>query len=198
MGSKFYNVAWCALRPVFDLIYPRKVHGLENLPREGGFILCINHLSAIDPLYISTRIPRRRHMYFLCKKELMENRLLRPLVKGLGGIGVDRGHADIGAVRAALNVLKQGYGLGIFPQGTRSRDNTPTPMLNGASMIALRGGVPVIPAYIDGPYRPLRRTDIFFGEPLDLSTYGRRCDAQILSEVTARIEKAIWSFQRPR
>ncbi len=198
MGSKFYNIGWYALRPLFDLIYPRKVYGLENLPETGGFILCINHISALDPLYISTRIPRRRHMYFLCKKELLDNRLLRPLIKGLGGIPVDRGHADISAVRAALKVLKEGYGLGIFPQGTRSRDNSPTPMLNGASMIALRGGVPVIPAYIDGPYRLFHRTDIHFGEPLDLSEFGHRCDSQILSEVTHRIEKAIWSFRREK
>lgn len=198
MNQKFYSVCWCVLRPLFDLLYPRRVQGLENLPAEGGFILCINHMSALDPLYISTRIPRRRNMYFLCKKEVFDVPLLGRVVRGLGGIPVDRGHADLNAVRTAMKVLKEGFGLGIFPQGTRSRDNRPTPMLNGASMIALRGGVPVIPAYIDGPYRLFRRSDIFFGAPLDLSEYGRRCDAQILSEVTARIERAVWSLKGPK
>lgn len=195
MGKKFYNFGWTLLRPVYDVLYPRKVTGLENIPAEGGFILCINHISNRDPLFISTRIPRKRRMYFLAKKELFDNKFLKPFVAGLGGIPVDRGHADISAVRNALRVLKEGYGLGIFPQGTRSKDNSPTPMLSGASMIALRGGVPVIPAYIDGPYRLFHHVDIRFGAPLDLSEFGRRCDAAILSEVTHRIERAVWGLK---
>lgn len=195
MGNKFYNFCWTLLRPAYDLLYPRKVTGLENLPAEGGFVLCINHISARDPLFVSTRIPRRRRMYFLGKKELFDKKLLKPFVTWLGGIPVDRGHADLSAVRNSLRVLKEGYGLGIFPQGTRSKDNTPTPMLNGASMIALRGGVPVIPAYIDGPYRLFHHVDIRFGAPLDLSDFGRRCDSATLSEATARIEKAIWALR---
>ena len=196
MGKKFYSFCWTLLRPAYDLLFPRKVEGLENLPEQGGFILCINHISARDPLFISTRIPKARRMFFLSKKELFDNRLLRPYVKGLGGIPVDRGHADIAAVRSALKVLKEGYGLGIFPQGTRSRDNTPTPMLNGASLIALRGGVPVIPAYIDGPYRLFRRADIRFGKPLDFSDFGRRCDSETLCRATERIADAIWGLRK--
>ena len=195
MGKKFYDLCSVALRPVFDLIYPRKVTGLENLPAEGGFVLCINHCSALDPLFVSSRIPRKRRMYFMAKKELFENKLLRPFVVGLGGIPVDRGHADLTAIRSSMKVLKDGYGLGIFPQGTRSKDNTPTPMLNGASMIALRGGVPVVPAYIDGPYRLFHHVDVRFGAPLDLSDFGKRCDSETLSQVTARIAQAIWSLR---
>ena len=195
MGKKFYNFCWVALRPVFDLIYPRKVTGLENLPDEGGFVLCINHCSALDPLFVSSRIPRKRRMYFMAKKELFENKLLRPFVVGLGGIPVDRGHADLTAIRTSMKVLKDGYGLGIFPQGTRSKDNTPTPMLPGAAMIALRGGVPVIPAYIDGPYRLFHHVDVRFGAPLDLTDFGKRCDSATLVQATARIEEAIWALR---
>lgn len=195
MGKKFYNFCWTLLRPAYKALYPHRVTGLENLPAEGGFVLCINHISARDPLYVSTCIPRKRRMYFLGKKELFDNRFLRPFVTWLGGIPVDRGHADLSAVRNSLRVLKEGFGLGIFPQGTRSRDNTPTPMLNGASMIALRGGVPVVPAYIDGPYRLFHRVDVRFGAPLDLSDFGRRCDSETLSQVTGRIDRAIWSLR---
>lgn len=195
MGNKFYNFCWTILRPVYDVIFPRRVTGLENVPAEGGFILCINHVSNRDPLFISTRIPRKRRMYFLAKKELFDNKFLKPFVTWLGGIPVDRGHADISAVRSALRIVKEGYGLGIFPQGTRSRDNTPTPMLNGASLIALRGGVPVVPAYIDGPFHLFHHADIRFGAPLDLSEFGRRCDSQTLDEVTRRIEHGIWSLR---
>ena len=195
MGNKFYNFCWVALRPVFDLLYPRKVTGTEYLPAEGGFVLCINHCSALDPLFVSSRIPRRRRMYFMAKKELFENKLLRPFVVSLGGIPVDRGNADLTAIRTSMKVLKDGYGLGIFPQGTRSKDNTPTPMLPGAAMIALRGGVPVIPAYIDGPYRLFHRVVVRFGAPLDLSDFGRRCDHDTLVAATDRIAGAIWALR---
>ena len=93
MGNKFYNFCWTLLRPAYDLLYPRKVTGLENLPAEGGFVLCINHISARDPLFVSTRIPRRRRMYFLGKKELFDKKLLKPFVTWLGGIPVDHYYA---------------------------------------------------------------------------------------------------------
>ena len=68
-------------------------------------------------------------------------------------------------------------------------------MLPGAAMIALRGGVPVIPAYIDGPYRLFHRVDIHFGAPLDLSDFGRRCDHDTLVAATDRIAGAIWALR---
>lgn len=195
MERKFYKLVWVVCRPVFDLIYPRKVEGLENIPAEGGFVLCLNHCSALDPLFVASRLPIGRRMMFMGKKELHDNRFLRPFLKWLGLIPIDRGHADINAVRSCMQVLKEGAGLVIFPQGTRSRDNTPTPMLSGASMIALRGGVPVIPAYIDGPYRLFRHVDLRFGAPIDFSDFGRRCDQATLTQATERIEHAIWGLR---
>lgn len=195
MRPRFYDIAHVLLSPVFTLLFLKKAEGLENLPAEGGFVVCANHLSACDPVFLASRLPRRCHMRFLAKKELFDIRLLRPLIVALGAIPVDRGHADIGAIRASMQVLKEGCGLMIFPQGTRSRDNTPTPMLPGASMIALRAGAPVIPAYIDGPYRLFRRTRICFGAPIDFSDFGRRCDKDTLETATERIAGAVWAMQ---
>lgn len=197
MGKGLYGFAWTLLRPVYDCIFPRRVKGIENLPAEGGFVLCINHMHARDPLFIATRIPRMRQMFFLAKKELFKVKLLAAIMSGIGAIPVDRGNADLSAVRTALKVLKDGYGLGIFPQGTRSCDNSRTELLTGASMIALRGGVPVIPAYINGPYRMFRRSDISFGKPIELAEYGRRCDSETLSRVTKQIGDAIWALKEP-
>ena len=195
MGKKFYNFVWTLMKPFYAVLYPPKVSGLENLPAEGGFVLCINHFSNHDPLYVATCIPRERHLHFLAKKELFDNKFVRPFVAGLESIPVDRGHADLSAIRSAMQVVREGSALGIFPQGTRSLDNTPTPMLNGASMIAMRCGVPVIPTYIDGPYRLLHRTAVRFGSPIDMSIFGKRCDSATLTEVTRHIESAIWSLR---
>lgn len=195
MERKFYKFCWHWLRPIFNLIYPHRASGVENLPAEGGFVLCVNHTSAVDPVLIAACMPTDRPMMFLGKKELMEHRFVRALVTRLGMIPIDRGNADIGAVRRCMQVLREGAGLVIFPQGTRSRDNTPTPMMPGASMLALRGGVPVYPCYIDGPYGVFRRVDVRFGGQLDFSDLGRRCDAQTLQEATARIEAAVWALK---
>ena len=193
--SALYTAAWILLRPVFQLIFPHKIHGREHIPAEGGFVLCINHISALDPVYVAACLPLKRQVHYMAKKELWSNRLLKPIVNGLRAIPVDRGSADLSAVRASLQAIKDGHPLGIFPQGTRSRDNTPTPFLGGASMIAMRAGAPVIPCYIDGPYRLFRRCDVSFGPAIDFSDFGRRCDAETLGRVTARIEENVWSLR---
>ena len=195
MGRNFYRLVHTIFKPVFGLAYLKKATGLENLPEEGGFVLCANHLSALDPICIASRLPRSRDISFLAKKELFKNTALKKLISALGAIPIDRGSADIGAIRASMQALKEGKCLMVFPQGTRSKDNTPTPMLSGASMIALRGGVPVIPCYIDGPYRLFRHIDIRFGKPIDFSDFGRKCDAATLEEATKRIEAAVWGLK---
>lgn len=195
MRAKFYSIAHIVLSPLLSLFFLKRARGLENLPTEGGFVICANHLSACDPVFLASRLPRRYALRFLAKKELFDKPLLKPLIVALGAIPVDRGHADIGAIRASMQVLKEGKGLMIFPQGTRSRDNSPTPMLPGASMIALRAGVPVIPAYIDGPYRIFRRVEVCFGAPIDFSDFGKRCDKDTLTAATERISDAVWGLR---
>lgn len=182
------------MRVVYNVIYPVKVEGLENIPAEGGCVLCANHLSARDPIYIAVRV-RNRHIRFMAKAELFKFKPLAAIIRGLMAFPVDRGHNDLNAVRTALKVIADGHILGLFPQGTRSRDNTPTPMLNGVSMIALRAGKPVIPAYIGGPYRLFRRTLLRFGKPVDLSDFGRRMDGETLNAATHRIEEAVWGLK---
>ena len=184
MNIRFYDFGRIVLRPYYNLFWPSRVKGMENIPAEGGFILCSNHVHWRDPLFLAVRLKKRRYT-FLAKG-------------GLGGIPINRGHSDINAVRKALKVIADGHGLGIFPQGTRSRDNTPTPMLNGVSMIAVRAKAPIIPVYIDGPYRLFHHVDVTVGAPVDISDLGNRYDSATLTEVTSRISAAIWQAEPAR
>ena len=194
MAERFYKF-WCAVaRPVYSLLYPVKVEGLENMPAEGGCVLVSNHLSARDPIYIAIRV-RNRCLHFMAKTELFKFKPLGAFLRGLMAFPVDRGHNDLNAVRTALKLLSDGHVLGVFPQGTRSKDNAPTPMLNGVSMIALRARKPVVPVYIGGPYRLFRKTLLRFGKPVDLSEFGRRMDGETLAAATHRIENAVWSLK---
>ncbi len=195
MSGFLYNMVKGILTPVYAALFPHRVIGIENLPAQGGFVMCINHVHARDPFFVTTVIPFGRKIFFMAKKELFKNRIVGGVIRALGAFPVDRGHADLSSVRTSMQIVKNGDGLVIFPQGTRSRNNAPTPFLPGASMIALRGSVPVIPCYIDGPYRLFHRTDVRFGAPIDLSDHGMRCDQATLEAATKQIECAVWSLR---
>ena len=194
MGKRFYNFCCIVMKPIYNLFLPSAVSGLENVPEEGGFILCANHLSNRDPFYVA-HCCRKRRFHYMAKAELFKFKPLAWFLRGLDAFPVDRGHNDLSAVRTALKVTSDGHALGIFPQGTRSRDNSRTPMLGGVSLVALRARVPVIPCYIGGPYRVFRRTPVRFGKPVELSDLGRRMDSDTLKAATARIEEAVWSLK---
>ena len=194
MGQKFYRLCCAFARPFYSLVYPSTVEGLENLPDEGGCIVCANHLSARDPFYLAVKV-RNRYLHFMAKAELFRFKPVAWFMRGLMSFPVDRGHNDLNAVRTSLKLISEGHALALFPQGTRSRDNSRTPMLSGVSMIALRSGAPVIPAYIGGPYRLFRRIPVRVGKPVDLSDLGRRFDGETLNAATRRIEQAVWSMK---
>ena len=193
MNTKFYDILGKFVVPFYKLFRPANVTGRENIPAEGGFVICANHMHWRDPLYLAAHVlPRRVH--YLAKAELFQNKLLNRIIgdKGLGAIPINRGQADLSAIRMSLKTVADGHVLGIFPQGTRSKDNSPTPLLNGVSMIAMRAGAPIIPVYMDGPYRLFRRMDIRIGKPVDISDLGRKFDAATLDEITRRISTSIF------
>ena len=196
MNKGFYRFLCSLFGAIYGVLYPARVDGLENLPAEGPYILCCNHISNRDPFYLAFRC-RPRYLHFMAKAELFRWKPLARICTALGSFPVDRGHSDLNAVRTALNLLKEGHVLALFPQGTRSKDNSRTPMLAGVSMIALRSGAPVIPAYIGGPYRPFRKTQLSFGKPVSFEGLGRRVDSETLKAATARIEDAVWGLKQP-
>ena len=195
MPMSFYRFMCGLMRMLYAVLFPARVDGLENIPRSGSFIICCNHVSARDPIYLAIR-ERQRHIHFMAKAELFRFKPLGAALRRLDAFPVERGHSDLNAVRTSMQLLKDGHGLGIFPQGTRSRDNTPTPMLEGVSMIALRSGAPVIPAYIGGPYRLFRKTQVSFGAPVSFEGLPRRVDSDTLDKATRRIEAAVWGLKR--
>ena len=196
MNKRFYRFMCALMGAYYALVFPARVEGLENVPAEGGFILCCNHISNRDPFYLAIPCKKRRYLHFMAKAELFKWKPMAAFVRALGGFPVDRGHSDLNAVRTSLKLVADGHGLALFPQGTRSKDNSRTPMLTGVSMIALRSGAPVIPAYIGGPYRPFRTTQLSFGQPVSFEGLGRRVDSDTLNAATQRIEEAVWGLAK--
>ncbi|MBQ4090043.1 MAG: 1-acyl-sn-glycerol-3-phosphate acyltransferase, partial [Clostridia bacterium] len=82
------------------IVHPVRVTGKENLPKEGGFMMCVNHISFLDP--VITVLYVKRHIRFMGKKELFSNKIVAGVLNAVGAFPVDRGRADLAAIREAI------------------------------------------------------------------------------------------------
>jgi 1-acyl-sn-glycerol-3-phosphate acyltransferase len=154
--------------------------GVENLPDKdhGGAILAINHVSYLDFALAGTAaLPMKRYVRFMAKKELFDNKIAGPLLRGMHHISVDRANGS-GSFVAALRALRNGEIIGIFPEGTISVSFEVKELKTGVIRLAQGAGVPVIPTVIWGSQRiwtkkvkrNLKRNNfpisVTFGEPL--------------------------------
>ena len=155
--------------------------GVENIPREGGAILAMNHIGYLDFALIGTcALPVKRYIRFMAKKELFDNKIVGPLLRGMHHISVDRSSGSASFV-AALRALKSGEIVGIFPEGTISVSFELKEFKSGAVRLAIGADVPVIPTAVWGSQRiwtkkvkrdlSRKKVPIFvaFGKPLYFS-----------------------------
>lgn len=172
---------------IFYPLYRIKVIGKENFPKEGGVLLCTNHIDNLDPPVVGITCPRTVH--FMAKEELFELPLLKSILPRVNAFPVKRGMSDRQAMRTGLSVLKEGKVVGLFPEGTRSKDGQLQKGLAGAGFFALRGNATVMPCAIIGPYKPFRPLKVVYGKPIDMTPY--REQKTPVEEVTAMIMEEI-------
>ncbi|MFQ5587570.1 MAG: lysophospholipid acyltransferase family protein [Nitrospiria bacterium] len=146
-----------------------KIFGVEHVPNAGGAIVCANHNSYFDIPFLGCALPRPADN--IAKTELFRNKIVGYFFRKLGGFPVRRGKADHHAMKEALQRLKSGRLLSIYPEGTRSRDGALQKGKAGIGMLVTASGVRVIPAFIQGTQRvrPFRRVIVCFGKPIDFS-----------------------------
>jgi 1-acyl-sn-glycerol-3-phosphate acyltransferase len=163
---------WKYLGLAFDF------EGDENIPREKGAILAINHIGYLDFALAGTAaLPANRYVRFMAKKEIFDNKLAGPLMRGMHHISVDRANGSASFV-TALRALRGGEIIGIFPEGTISVSFEIKELKSGAVRLAMGAGVPIIPTIVWGSQRiwtkkvkrDLRRKKVpitvRFGEPI--------------------------------
>jgi 1-acyl-sn-glycerol-3-phosphate acyltransferase len=127
--------------------------GQENLPKEGGAVLAMNHIGYLDFALIGTAaLPVNRYVRFMAKKEIFDHKISGPLMRGMHHISVDRNSGSSSFV-AALRALRSGEIVGIFPEGTISRSFEIAQMKSGAVRLAMGAGVPIIPTAVWGSQR---------------------------------------------
>ncbi|RME06014.1 MAG: 1-acyl-sn-glycerol-3-phosphate acyltransferase [Anaerolineae bacterium] len=185
------------LRFLFRTLTRLQVEGLENIPAQGGCLLISNHISILDAPLIFSLLDREDATGLVAYKH-RRNPFYRFLVDNVGGIWIRRGEADVHALRAAWQHLKNGGLLGIAPEGTRSRQRTLLRGKPGAAYLAQRAGVPVIPMAIWGTetafatLAKLRRPEIhvIVGKPFHLHPLPRGDrDAALQQQVDAMMER---------
>jgi len=155
--------AYIVLVPLFFL----RVKGRKNSRLEGGVVVIANHRSNWDPIVLGHSITSRPVCY-MAKEELYRNKVARWFLLKLHSRPVARNKGDLVAIKTAIKALKEGKMLGIFPEGTRSKAGKMLPFQKGAALMALKAGVPVLPVYIEGGYKPFHRVTVHIGEPVDL------------------------------
>lgn len=167
----FRPVADFVLRILFHLIFKIEISGLHNVPKQGPFIAMMNHIYFLDPVLVSALAPRL--IIIMSKIENYRNPLFALIMRLYGTFPVRRGELDMSAIRTSLQVLDQGHGLLMAPEGTRSRTHTLQKGRDGMTWLALRANVPVVPVALSGQermghyLRRLHRTPlrVVFGEP---------------------------------
>lgn len=202
--GKLYPAAKAVLTPLFRAAWRWDIQGLENIPAEGGAILCPNHTSVLDSFFVPAMLPRR--VTYVGKAEYMDSWKTRRIFPALGMIPIDRtgGDAAERALATAQRVLERGELFGIYPEGTRSRDGRLYRGKTGPARLALRADVPIIPIGIrgarevmppDAKFPNLRKpVTLIFGEPIDVSRYAGRLNdhlalRQIMDEVMYEIRE---------
>lgn len=204
----WYRFVICVVKPLLLLLTKRDWRGAENIPADGGIIVAANHVSEIDPLIIGHfLVDQRRAPRFLAKAELFRTAPLKWIVEGAKQIPVYRHAADASAaVAPAVDALRQGECVLIYPEGSATRDPELWPMKarTGVARVALLSGAPVIPIAMWGPeailpYKarrpklfPRRTMQILVGPPVDLSAFmDRPMTADLLRAATDAIMRRV-------
>lgn len=174
---------------IFRGIFHCEVSGAERLPKDGGVIIAANHISNWDPPFVASFVPRSVH--FMAKEELFKIPVFGQVIRRLGAFPVRRGTSDRAAIRTALQLLKNGACLGLFPEGTRSKNGALGKAEQGLALIALKAGVPVVPTAVVGTNRIFSggsffpKLKILYGKPLRINP--ERADKEAMLEFSKQI-----------
>ena len=166
------------LRPLVLFFLPVDLRGTEHLEGDEPVLLCANHSSAWDPILFVLSMPQKFNVRIMAKKQLFSIPIVGGFLRAIGVFPVDRGNSDIGAVKTAIQSLRDGWNLFLFPEGTRVKQPGQVEAKAGAGMMAIRAGVKLAPVFIGMKKRLFRKTPIIIGEPFEPVYTGRKGTAE--------------------
>lgn len=200
--ERLYRLVHGTVKPIYRTLIPTQVANLDRIPSSGGVIVAANHVSFFDSVVLMHSLPRR--LFFIGKAEYMDSWTTRKLFPAMGLIPIDRDQARkaVASLEVAAGVLNRGDMLGIYPEGTRTRDGLLHKGHSGVAQLALMTGAPILPVGLVGTERiqpvgsrvprPFRKATVRFGEPIDPAQYGgpgRRRRQQITADLMEAIRR---------
>lgn len=167
-GTPLYTAARRLLPWFFHLLMPTRIENPQYMPANGKVVLCCNHASMTDPVRLA--FTTRRQIFFMAKEELFAIPFVSSVIRALGAFPVARGKGDQGAVDTAKQILDENGILGIFIEGTRSKDGNLLRPKSGAVRFAASCGAPILPCCITPEHGRLPRLfhtcRVSFGKPI--------------------------------
>ncbi|ADL07916.1 lysophospholipid acyltransferase family protein [Thermosediminibacter oceani] len=185
----FYNFAKFVCSLLINLLFKIQVEGLEFFPEKGAAIVFSNHKSWWDPIIVGCIL--KRPVFFMAKKELFKIPVFGFLLRKLNAFPVNRGAPDRKAIKKALEILNDKKVLGIFPEGTRSKDGSLKEPEPGIALLAAKvKEVALVPVAITGDYRFFSLITVRIGRPMRLSL---KEEAKLNSKKLTEISRAIFN-----
>ena len=188
----FYWFALNVTRLVRPLLWRVRFTGRENIPAQGGYVVACNHRSLADPILLAHGF--NRQLFFLGKDELFNVPVLGTILNWAGVIGIQRGTGDMSAVDSAIQKLRDGGLLGIFPEGTRSPTQQPLRFKSGMAHMAKTAHVGVIPCAVifSGKMKWMTKVEMRYGAPIPYEElFGEEQSAAALKRATKLVQQRI-------
>ena len=171
----FYYIVRTLAWVVSNIIFRIHTIGRENLKIDKGFVLCPNHTNALDPVFVIITRYFGKPMWVMAKGELFDNKFLAWFFKNVGVFPVERGKGDKTILNNAIESVKNGRGMLIFPEGTRSKTGQLQPLKSGAFVVAAQAKADIIPCkiiYKGGKLKLFGRVTVIFDKPITLVDMG--------------------------
>ncbi len=146
-----YFFGWYLTKSFLSTYLDFRVEGAWHIPREGGVLLVSNHQSHLDPPIMGSIT--RRPVHFMARRTLTQSRFMQFVFWFCGIVPVERDGRDLKSFRAALDLLREGDVVGLFPEGTRTHDGRVGPFKRGSELLARKAGVPIVPIGISGAFQ---------------------------------------------
>ncbi len=193
------------LRLILVTLFAIRYKGRENIPDQGGLLICANHQSFFDPPLIGSGFNRR--LNYLARKTLFRFAPFRWLIEFFDAIPIDREGGGLSGLKETLRRLKRGELVLIFPEGTRTGDGQVAPLKPGFVALARRSRVPLLPVGLDGAYdawpRRVRfprraRIHVCVGPPIEPELAASLPDEELVAELERRIRVCHATARRGR
>lgn len=202
-GAPLWRIVWWHLVHAVCYIwlgacYRYRAWGVNHIPQAGPVLFLSNHQSYLDPVAVALA-SHRRQFRAMARSTLFGNAVFGWLIKSINAIPINRGAADLAAMRRTIQILKEGHALLVFPEGTRTTDGVTGPFASGTMLLVKRAKPQVVPVAIEGAYhawpkgqaipRLTGRIGVAFGQPISPDDLIAMGDQRGLAYVHQKVEQ---------